>query len=122
MSVSTAPMEAAVEARVDAALGAGAHFLADKLFEILAVQYQAGPGGAYVYATPGAPPRRVTGNLQSHVHAAREAPCDWVAGVTEGVHYARALEYVMDHAFVSVVVEENYDELGAVIAAQLGGA
>ena len=120
MSVDVSPLEDLLLRRVDDAIGAGATFLADKLVEILSVQYQAGPGGAYVYATPGAPPRRVSGNLQSSIVTEHPEPGHWFAG-SVGVHYAFPLEYVMDHAFVSVVLEENYTELERVIAGHMAG-
>jgi hypothetical protein len=125
MSVDISALEASIMQRVDSALQAGANFLADKLVDILSVQapVAVGPSGrvyATTFATPGAPPRRVTGDLQSSIVTMRPEPGHWFVG-SVGVYYAFPLEYVMNHAFVSVVLEENYTELERVITGALAG-
>ncbi len=125
MTGSGESLGAELEARCDQALGAAAAYLATKLFDILGEQAEVAVWEGRIYALhaaePGAPPRRVTGNLQAHVGFSHLGSGDWVAGVRAGVPYAVPLETAMNHAFVSVVVEGSQDEIGAILAGTTGG-
>ncbi len=106
---------ARAEARCDQAFGTIAALMTDNIFQILSVQAPLVVYGGRIYAsvaaTPGAPPRRVTGNLQAHVGFEKIGVADWVFGIRSTVVYARPLESWMNHAFFSVVMSQSRGEM-----------
>jgi hypothetical protein len=110
--------------RIDTAFGDGAGLMADKLFDILGTQatplrVRRGRIEAVHPADPGAPPRRVSGRLQSLVDLSHDGVGFWSFGILAGVRYARAQEYKLDHPFMSVVVHENLGAVTSLVSSQL---
>lgn len=86
------------------------------------------PGTRYFVATtpatPGAPPRKVSGFLQSHVTRKQIDENTWQVGVW-GVPYARRLEEEMNHKYLAPTIEAEAENIarivGQAIAVEFGG-
>lgn len=65
-------------------------------------------------ATPGAPPRKLSGRLRAS-GSVRKLSDVWVQCGMGGVKYARRLELEMNHRFLSVALRQNAYAMGRIV-------
>jgi len=110
-------------ATLDGAFGEGAAMMTDELFRMLGEQAELVPGSdplrAKYPATPGAVPRRVSGWMQSHVGFDRVGQAEWLFGIRRGVPYSHPLEYGIGHPFFSVLIDQNFGALQALVSQRM---
>jgi hypothetical protein len=107
-----------IESAAGRGLEAAAHFLLERTEEKLSVPapYRLNRRGrrvATVPATPGAPPRMLSGVLRGSGHV--EAVSETEQQVVYGTPYAPTLEFDTGHPFAIPTLEENLDALGKII-------
>lgn len=116
---------AALNANVDHALGSAALYFALKLRETVGVQAMLVPGSsppiAMFPASPGAPPRRVSGRLQGAVAVRHLSEGVWQVGVY-GVLYARTLEDAINHRFIEPTLAREIGQMREIVGQDLRAA
>lgn len=123
-------IERKVEQLAGRGLAAGASYLAQRLKEKISVpaprrRVIAGPRSkarvpgtpyyvATVRATPGAPPRKLSGNLRNRVMFRQRDVLAWQVGVFNIV-YGRPLEVWMNHPYIWPTLQEELGNLDRII-------
>lgn len=130
-------IDAIVRRAAGKGLDAAARFLANQIKEVLSipaapVRYKTNrvgkrgsiiqPRRAATPATPGAPPRKLTGRLRASVASSYDASRA-VAKVGTSAHYGQPLEVRMDHAYLIPALRANLGNLARIIggAFRIGG-
>lgn len=106
---TTDQIQAAVERLAGQGIAAAATHLQRRIKEVISIappdlkMVTSKSGRRYwrtkIRATPGAPPRKISGNLRNHVIARRVSDLHWQVGVFDVV-YASPLEFTMNHPFL----------------------